>query len=275
MYRILHLVEEGSKHIFLIAVALISLIPIFWMVATSLKVPQEVFSGPLFWVNHLNLDGYLRVFRDIPFTLWVSNSTVVAVLQTLGQLIVGVAAAFAFAHYRFPGRDALFFFVLMTMMIPLQVTMVPTYMIVNELGWLNTFAGVIVPHLASGYAIFLLRQSFMTVPRELGDAAVIDGCSPFGTMWHVYLRLSGAVISALAVILFVGNWNEYNWPLLVLSDKSMQTLPVAFVQFREEESLEWVPTMAVATLSMLPILMLYLAAQKNFIEGFMNSGLKG
>ncbi|AJY74769.1 sugar ABC transporter permease [Paenibacillus beijingensis] len=275
MYRKLRLVEEGSKHILLIAFALLSLIPIFWMLATSFKDPQEVFAGHLFWSNAFNLDGYLQVFREIPFSVWAWNSTVVGVLQTLGQLIVGVAAAFAFAHYRFPGRDALFFFVLITMMIPPQVTMVPTYMIVGELGWLNSFTGVIVPHLASGYAIFLLRQSFMTVPRELGDAAVIDGCSPFGTMWHVYLRLSMSAISALTVILFVGNWNDFHWPLLVLSDKSMQTLPVAFVQFREEESLEWVPTMAVATLSMLPILLLYLAAQKNFIEGFKNSGLKG
>ncbi|WP_235941741.1 carbohydrate ABC transporter permease [Paenibacillus puerhi] len=275
MYRTLRFVEEGTKHIVLIAVALTCLIPILWMLATSFKEPQEVFAGHLFWADHFNLEGYLRVFRDIPFLLWAWNSTLTAGLQTLGQLIVGVAAAFAFAHYRFPGRDALFFFVLMTMMIPHQVTMVPTYMIVNKLDWLNTFSGVIVPHLASGYAIFLLRQGFMTVPRELGEAAVIDGCSPFGTMWHVYLRLSSTVISALAVILFVGNWNDYHWPLLVLSDKSMQTLPVAFVQFREEEALEWMPTMAVATLSMLPILLLYLAAQKNFIEGFMNSGLKG
>ncbi|MFD1773866.1 carbohydrate ABC transporter permease [Paenibacillus rhizophilus] len=275
MQRTLRLMEEGGKHLLLVAIALVTLIPILWMLVTSVKAPQEVFSGHLFWAAHFNLDGYLRVFRDIPFALWAWNSSFIAALQTLGQLVVGLAAAFAFAHYRFPGRDALFFFVLMTMMIPPQVTMVPVYMIVNEMHLLNTFGGVIVPHLASGYAIFLLRQTFMTIPRELGDAAVIDGCTAFGTMWHVYLRLSGTVMSALAVILFVGNWNDYHWPLLVLAEKSMQTLPVAFVQFREEESLEWVPTMAVATLSMLPILALYLAAQKQFIEGFMNSGLKG
>ncbi|NGM85277.1 carbohydrate ABC transporter permease [Paenibacillus sp. 7124] len=275
MQRTLRLMEEGGKHLLLIAIAFIILIPILWMLVTSVKAPQEVFSGHLFWAEHFNLNGYLRVFRDIPFTLWAWNSSVIAAAQTLGQLVVGLAAAFAFAHYRFPGRDALFFFVLMTMMIPPQVTMVPVYMIVNEMHLLNTFGGVIIPHLASGYAIFLLRQTFMTIPRELGEASVIDGCSAFGTMWHVYLRLSGTVLSALAVILFVGNWNDYHWPLLVLAEKSLQTLPVAFVQFREEESLEWVPTMAVATLSMLPILALYLAAQKQFIEGFMNSGLKG
>lgn len=275
MQRTIRFVGEGGKLIVLTFVAFASLVPILWMLSTSFKDAGEVFSGHLFWPDGFNLDGYMRVFREIPVARWAWNSAFTAGLQTMGQLAVGVAAAFAFAHYRFPGRDVLFFFVLMTMMIPPQVTMVPTYMIVNQLDWLNTYAGVIVPHVASGYAIFLLRQSFLTVPSELADASVIDGCRAFGTMWHVYLRVSGPVISALAVILFVGNWNDYHWPLLVLSEKSMQTFPVAFVQFRAEQALEWVPTMAVATLSMLPILALYLAAQKHFIEGFTNSGLKG
>lgn len=275
MHHIVRRIEEGGKHLFLLAFAFIALIPLFWMLATSFKIPEDVFSGKLFWPTVFSLEGYIRVFTEIPLLRWFWNSTVIAVFQTAGQLAVGICAAFAFAHFRFPGRDAVFFFVLMTMMIPPQVTMVPTYIIVNELNWLNSFAGVIVPHIASGYAIFLLRQSFLTIPRDLGDAAAIDGCSAIGTMWHVYLRLSGAVISALAMILMVGNWNDYHWPLLILTDKLMQTLPVAFVQFREEEALEWVPTMATATLSMVPILLLYLAAQKNFIEGFTNSGLKG
>jgi multiple sugar transport system permease protein/sn-glycerol 3-phosphate transport system permease protein len=211
----------------------------------------------------------------VPLARWVWNSIVIAGLQTTGQVIVGILAAFAFAHFRFPGRDALFFFILMTMMIPQQVTMLPTYLIVNQFNWLNHFAGVIVPHLASGYAIFLLRQTFLTVPKELGDASVIDGCSPFGSMWHVYLRMSGPVISALAVIQFVGNWNDYQWPLLILTEKTRMPLPLAFVQFRAEESLEWVPSMAVAVLSMVPVLILFLIAQKRFVEGFANSGLKG
>lgn len=252
-----------------------TLVPLLWMLATSLKTPKDVFSGYMFWPTTFSLNGYIRVFTEVPFMQWVSNSTVISLFLTLGQLTLGVLAAYAFAHFKFRGRDTLFFLVLMTMMIPPQVTMVPMYMIVNELGWLNSFTGVIVPHVASGYAIFLLRQSFMTIPRDLGDAAAIDGCSALGALWHVYLRLSTAVISALGMILLVGNWNEYYWPLLVLTDKLKQTLPIAFVQFREEESLEFVPTMAVATLSIVPILFIYVIAQRNFVEGFANSGLKG
>jgi multiple sugar transport system permease protein/sn-glycerol 3-phosphate transport system permease protein len=275
MQLLVRRLEESVKHMLLAGIALVCLIPLLWMIATSIKSPQEVFAGQLFWSGKVDMNGYIRALTQIPLLQWAWNSTFIAFWQTGGQLIVGVLAAFAFAHYRFRGRDALFFFVLMTMMIPPQVTMIPTYILINDFNWLNTFAGVVTPHLASGYAIFLLRQSFLTIPRELAEAAVIDGCSAFGTLWHVYLRLSGSVISALAVILFVGSWNDFQWPLLILSDKSMQTLPVAFVQFREEQSLEWVPTMAVATLSMVPILLLYIIAQRNFIEGFANSGLKG
>lgn len=273
--RMQRTIEESAKHVVLAVVAFIMMIPLLWMAATSLKSPREVFTGSLFWPSSLNWEGYYRVFTDIPFFLWLYNSLLISVLTTAAQLVVGVLAAYAFAHFRFPGRDALFLFVLMTMMIPSQVTMVPTYMIVNELNWLNTFKGVIVPGIASGYAIFLLRQSFLTIPKELGEAATIDGCGPLRMLWHIYIRLSYTVLAALTVILFVGNWNEFHWPLLVLSDKSLLPLPIAFVQFREEQNLEWVPTMAVATLSMLPVLALYLAAQKSFIEGLANSGLKG
>ncbi|MCM3443123.1 carbohydrate ABC transporter permease [Metabacillus halosaccharovorans] len=266
---------ESGKHTVLLFISFVTLIPLLWMLATSLKLPEDVFSGNLFWPDVFSIDGYIQVFRDIPFLQWFANSTYVTVIQTLGQLLVAVSAAYAFAHFRFKGSEVLFFFVLMTMMIPPQVSMVPTYMIVNKMELLNTFSGVILPQLASGYAIFLLRQTFLTIPKELGEAATIDGCNPIQLMWHVYVRLSVTVIVALGMILFVNNWNDYHWPLLVLSNKELQTLPVAFVQFREEQSLEWVPTMAVATLSILPILFLYLVAQKKFVEGFTHTGLKG
>lgn len=267
--------EEAILHALLMLIAGITLLPLLWMAVTSFKPSSGVFTGPMFWSDAFNLDGYRQVFREVPLLLWAGNSLIIAVAQTLGQLIVGVLAAYAFARLRFRGRDALFFFVLLTMMMPTQVTMVPTYLIVKQLHWLDSFAGVVIPHLASGYAIFLLRQSFLTVPEDLGDAAVIDGCSPVRTLWHVYLRLSAPILSALAIILFVGIWNDYQWPLLVLTEKALQPLPVALSQFRQEQSLDYVPTMAVATLSMLPVLILFLIAQRHFVEGFAHSGLKG
>lgn len=267
--------EEIVKHGILLALAVLTLLPLVWMAVTSLKTEGEVFSGPLLWLNGFHFEGYARVFRDTPFFHWLYNSVVLSSLQVAGQLVISILAAYAFSHFRFHGREVLFFFVLLTMMMPNQVTMVPTYIIVNELHWLNTFAGVVVPHMASGYAIFLLRQAFLTVPRELGEASVIDGCSAAGTLWHVYLRLISPVLGALTIILFIGIWNDYQWPLLVLTNKALQPLPLALVQFRQEESLEYVPTMAAAALSMLPILVLFMIAQRSFIEGFANSGLKG
>lgn len=266
---------EGVKFGLLLAFAMLLLIPFVWMVATSFKTSSHVFTNPMFWPRPFSLEGYIQVFQNVPLLAWLRNSIIIAGSQTVGQMLNGILAAFAFAHFRFPGRDALFFFVLITMMIPEQVTMLPIYLVVNHLHWLDRFEGVVVPHLASGYAIFLLRQTFLTVPKELDEASIMDGCGPLGSMWHVYLKLSGPVLSALAIILLVGNWNEFQWPLLVLSDKTLMPLPLAFVQFRQEESLEWVPSMAIAVLSMLPVILTFLFVQKQFIEGFANSGLKG
>jgi len=274
MVRYWRQAEETGKHLLLAALALLSLVPIIWMLSISLRSEEYVFSGHLVWTGPIDWDGYVRALVDIPFFRWFGNSLRIGVLQTAGQLFVGVCAAFAFAYYRFPGRDALFLFVLMTMMIPLQVTLVPTYLIVNQMDALNTFTGVIVPHLASGYVIFLLRQSFLGIPRELAEAATIDGCGPIRTMWTVYVRLSGTMLWTLGVITFLANFNEFNWPLLVLTDPGKMPLPLAFQYFRSETQMDWGATMAVAGLSMLPVLLLYLFAQRHIIDGFAQSGLK-
>lgn len=275
MIRTMRYAEESAKHVLLSVFVCAALVPVIWMLSVSLRSPDEAFGRHLFWSGHLDWHGYRQAFTEVPFFRWLSNSFQIGVVQTLGQLFVGVCAAFAFAYYRFPGRDALFLFVLMTMMIPLQVTMVPTYLIVSSMNLLNTFAGVTLPHMASGFAIFLLRQSFLSVPKELAEAATIDGCGPFRVMGHVYVRLSGTMLWTLAVILFLGNFNEFNWPLLVLTDPERMPLPLAFQYFQSETRLDWSATMAVATLSMIPVLLLYLAAQRHIIEGFAQSGLKG
>lgn len=267
--------QEILKHVVLLVLLIITMLPLAWMVITSFKTEQGVFNDSMFWLDGINLDGYARVFNELPILRWTVNSLTIAILQVTGQVFISVLAAYAFARFRFRYRDTLFFFVLMTMMIPQQVTMIPTYLMVNQMDWLNTFQGVIAPHLASGYAIFLLRQAFLAVPQALTDASEIDGCGALKTMWHVYIRISLPMISALAAILFVNVWNDYQWPLLVLTDEMIQPLPVALIQFRQGESLEFVPTMAAATLSMLPAIVLFLIAQRNFIEGFTTGGIKG
>jgi multiple sugar transport system permease protein/sn-glycerol 3-phosphate transport system permease protein len=267
---------SASVHTFLLPFALVTLIPFLWMVSVSLKPMDDIFSdGIWFFPKTISMAGYAQVFQQTPFLTWAVNSLVISTLQTAGQVAIAFFAAYAFARFRFPGRDILFYFVLATMMIPMQAILVPTYITVNLLDWINTFQGVIIPHLASGYAIFLMRQFFLSVPGELSDAAAVDGCGPLRTLWHVYVPAAIPSIAALSIILFVNHWNEYYWPLMVLTDEEKLTLPIALVHFQNEGIFEWVPTMAAATMSTIPVLILYLFTQKKFVEGFTHSGLKG
>ncbi|CUH97243.1 hypothetical protein P22_3370 [Propionispora sp. 2/2-37] len=264
------------NHVVLISIIIAMLLPFLWMVSVSFKPANEVFQGGMwFFPTTVVWDGYRQVFEQTPFFTWMYNSMFIAAVSTCGQVLIAFFAAYAFTRFTFPGRDLLFYFVLATMIIPVQALMIPTFITVNLFGMINTLAGVIIPYLASGYAIFLLRQSFLGVPRELADAAAVDGCGELGILRHVYLPAAIPAITALSIILFVNHWNEYYWPLLVLTDEQKLTLPIALVRFQNEGFTEWVPTMAVATLSTIPVLILYLVSQKKFVEGFTNSGLKG
>jgi ABC-type glycerol-3-phosphate transport system permease component len=271
------LAGEAAKHLALLLIALTIALPLWWMAATSFKTRQDVFlPGYWLWPPEFSVEGYARVFARAPFGRWMLNSLFVGVIQTLGTVIVGFLAAFAFARFEFPGRQALFLAFLGSMMIPAQAIMVPSYVIVAWLGWLDTYQGLIVPHLASAFGIFLLRQFFLTVPRELADAAAVDGCGHGGVLRHVYLPLAAPALVALAMITFVASWNDYFWPLLIVNDDSMRTLPLAVARFTDGElSVDWSPTMAAATMASLPALGLYAVAQRRFLEGFAMSGLKG
>ncbi|MEB3103706.1 carbohydrate ABC transporter permease [Ferviditalea candida] len=265
-----------TKHSFIIAVTFAALFPFIWMASISVKPANEVFEGALgFLPKSISWDGYLQVFEQTPFFTWAYNSLFIAIVQTIGQVVIAFFAAYAFSRFKFPGRDLLFYFVLATMIIPVQAVMIPTFLTINMFGWINTFAGVIVPYLASGYAIFLMRQFFLSIPHELASAAAIDGCGELRILWHIYLPASMSAVAALSIILFVNHWNEFYWPLLVLTDEQKLTLPIALVHFQNEGVMEWVPTMAVSTLSTIPVLILFLFTQKKFVEGFANSGLKG
>ncbi|HFJ9404206.1 TPA: carbohydrate ABC transporter permease [Bacillus paranthracis] len=269
-------VQKYFIHLILIVVTALTLLPFIWMISTSVKTPDQVFEGGLwFFPSSINLDGFKQVFEQATVLTWALNSTFIAVIQTISQVIIAFLAAYAFARFDFPGRNILFYFVLATMIIPQQALMIPTFITINMMDWIDTFKGVIIPHMASGYAIFLLRQFMMGIPKELAEAAAVDGCGHLRILRHIYLPASVPALTALSIILFVSHWNDFYWPLLVLSDENKLTLPVALVRFQNEGMIEMVPTMAVATLSTLPILILYFFSQKKFVEGFTNSGLKG
>lgn len=271
----LHLIQRLTLRLALGLLALAVTLPILWMVVFSLGNPVAGRGWTAFWPQSLSLDGYIQVFQKSPYLVWMGNSLFIATVQTALQVVIGFLAAYAFVRFPFPGRSALFYFVLATMVIPAQALMIPTFVTINFFQMINTWAGVIVPFLASGYAIFMLRQFFLAVPAALVESARVDGCDEAGILWHIYLPVSLPSVAALAIILFVGHWNEYYWPLLVLTDELTMTLPIALVRFRNEGIIEWMPTLAAATMATLPVVGLYLVTQKSFVEGFAASAVKG
>lgn len=262
-------------HLVLLISALIVLMPVIWMISVSLSSYGSVFVRRLLvFPTEVSLDGYRQVFAQTPYFRWFLNSVFISVTLTSGQLILGVFAAYAFSRYEFRWREPLFVFVLCTMMIPPQSIMLPLFMVVNELDWVNTYKGVIIPHLANGYAIFVLRQFFLTIPRELDESSQIDGCHALQTMYHVYIRSAVPALVSVGLIQLVRNWNDYYWALVVLMESRKLTLPLGIVSFRDESVIEWVPTMAAASMSIVPVLVIYVIGQKYFVQTHARTGIK-
>lgn len=260
---------------FILLGAVAALLPFVWMVGISFSSPSEVLNRFLYFLpTSFSLDGYGEVIDLTPYGRWFRNSVLVTTLLTTGQMITGVLAAYGFARWRFPGRELLFFLVLCTMMIPPQTVMLPLFMVINGFDWINTYRGLIIPHLAHGYVIFMMRQFFMQVPRELDEASQIDGCSGLSTLRHVYLSAARPALISVALIQLVRNWNEYYWTLVVITEQIRLTLPVAIVSFRDETMVRWVPTMSSAAMSVLPIVFLYFVAQRFFHDSNLASGTK-
>lgn len=262
-------------YLFIYAAALATLAPFIWMVLTSLKDLNEIFVYPPRWMPaKFHFENYLRAFQAAPFGRYYFNSLLVAVTVTLGQLITCSMAAFAFARLQFKGRELLFLLFLGTMMIPGQVTMIPTFMILHWIGWIDSYKALIVPGLASAFGTFLLRQFFMTIPKELEEAAYIDGCSRWRVLWNIILPLSRPALATLSIFTFMGVFNDFMWALIVTSSEELRTVQLGLAIFRDRYLTEWDLMMAGSVTATLPILLVFFFAQKYFIKGITLSGLK-
>ena len=264
-----------ATHVALIAGATVSAMPFLWMVTTSLKPPGALYQPPLLVPIHFEWANYAEAWRAAPFPRFFLNSAVMAVGITLAQTMLSAMAGYAFARLRFPGRDALFLVVLGTMMIPFPVTLIPSYMIVAQLGWIDTYAALIVPRAASAFAIFLFRQFFLHLPRELEEAALIDGAGRFAIFWRIVIPLSTPVIAASAIFSFLFAWNDFLWPLVVTTSPRMQTIQVGLAMFQGQYGVFWTLLMAACVLAVIPAILAFLVAQRRFIEGMTTTGLKG
>jgi len=257
--------------------AVTMLVPFYWMVLTSLQPPEMAFSmGQIQWIpERIVWQNYPAAWKviDIPRLYW--NSIVVAVLGTLGQVLTSSLAAFAFARLEFPGRDRLFFAYLATMMVPGSVTMIPNFVLLRWLGWIDTYQALIIPGMFSAYGTFLLRQFFMGLPTELEDAAKIDGSSYAGIWGRVTLPLSRPALATLTTFTFMGFWGSYMWPLIIVQSPELRTLPIGLASFVGRYSAEYTLWMAASVIALIPVLLLFVFNQRYFQEGIKMSGIKG
>ncbi|MBV6712186.1 carbohydrate ABC transporter permease [Paenibacillus chitinolyticus] len=262
-------------HAVLIAGAAIMLLPFLWMLDTSLKTFAESMQAPPVLIpKKLRFDNYLEVFRETRFSRYYLNTLMVTAVKTAGQLLFCSLAAYAFATMSFPGKRVLFLLILSNMMIPQQIILIPAFVIMKQLGWLDTYYALIVPGLASAFGIFLLRQFFMSIPKEIGEAARIDGSSFFRIYRSIYLPLSKPGLAALAIFVIMASWNDFIWPLLFTSSDEMRVLSLAVSSFVGEFSTEYPLMMAAACMAVLPLLLLFLFFQKYFVQGIALTGIK-
>jgi multiple sugar transport system permease protein len=257
--------------------AIVMVMPFLWMLSTSLKSQGEAMTYPPQWIpDPILWHNYIDVIQSFPFALFAFNSTKIALLGTVGQLISTSLAAYAFARMKFPGRQVIFFLLLATLMIPGQVTMIPTFILFNALGWVNTHYPLFIPAWFGGaFGTFLIRQFFLTLPQDYDDAAAIDGAGHFRIFVSIYMPLAKPVIATLALFTFMGHWNEFLLPVIYLTDTDKLTLTVGLSTFRLQYSTLYHYLMAGTLLSITPILVLFVALQKYFVRGIVMSGIKG
>jgi multiple sugar transport system permease protein len=271
------LMEELVLHVLVILGAIVMVFPFLWMILTSLKdsgqaflIPPTVIPDP--WV----LENYPRSLQALPFDIAYFNSFYISVIVVTCTLLTASMAAYAFAKIRFPGREVVFILFLATMMVPYQVTIIPLFLIMKALGWVDTHLAIIVPPaLFNAFAVFLLRQFIRGIPKELEEAAMIDGCNRFRTYWQIILPLLVPAMAALGIFIFLNTWNSFFQPLIFLNSPELFTVPLMLNQFRGEYTVDWTLLMAGSAIAVIPVLVVYILGQRKIIEGITLTGLTG
>ena len=264
-------------YILLILGALVYLVPFAWMLSTAVKPPDEVYIFPPKWIpSRFVWENYLTIFTLMPTGRFLLNSLWISCLKMAGSVISCSLVGFSFARLRFRGSGVLFFVLLITMMLPHQVTMIPLYMIFSRLGWVGTYLPLILPaFFGNPYFIFLLRQFFSTIPRELDEAAKVDGCSIPGIFARIILPMSKPAVGIVAILSFTDAWNDFVTPLIYLSEFNKFPISLGLRAFQTLRVVQWELLMATSTIALIPVLALFFLAQKNYIQGIVISGVKG
>ena len=276
--------RKTASHLILILGAAAVAFPFFWMLSTSLKTTAETnLSPPTLLPSSPQLYNYVEAWRSaastssegVTFTTYFRNSLIVAGCVTAGVLFTSILAAYAFANMKFRGKNVIFLLFLSTMMIPFEVVLVPNYGTIVALGWYDTFPALMVPWMANVFSIFLLRQFFMTIPRDYFEAAQLDGCGHWRFMWQVATPMAAPALVTITIFTFLGSWNAFLWPMLVTRSAGMRVVQVGLSALMGEESTNYNTLMAASAIVILPVVVLYLFLQRRFIEGVARAGLKG
>ncbi|MFP3155965.1 carbohydrate ABC transporter permease [Lachnospiraceae bacterium ZAX-1] len=271
----MNIVKQAGKYLVLIFGSFIMILPFVWMVSTSLKSGgATMVFPPKFIPNPVTFDNYRDVLDKFPMVLFLMNSIIVAVLTTAGTILIAAMSAYAFSQLHFKGRDKIFLLYLATQMIPTQVIMIPQFILLKNLGWLDSYQGLILPNIFAVFGVFLMRQAFLSLPKELEEAAFMDGANHFIVCFKVMLPLMKPTIATLSIFTFMQSWNNYLWPLIISSSREMATLPLGLAMLQGQRTTNWNLFMAAVVISVIPILIVYLSAQKYFIQGMTMSGMK-
>ena len=269
--------REGVLQLVLLALGITFVMPLYWMLLTSIKPDTEIFVyPPIWWPSHFVWSNYPRGLTYVPFFLYVRNSVFYAVLAVIGALFSNPLAAYSFSRIAWPGRNALFIVTIATLMLPYTVTLIPVFIIYRHLGWVNTYLPLIVPtFLGSPFYIFLLRQFMLTIPRELSEAARMDGAGEFGIYWRIILPLIRPALAAVALFEFIRAWKDFLGPLIYLNSDKLYVISVGLQQYKQEFNTQWAFLMAASTTATLPIIVLFYLTQRTFIQGITLTGIKG
>ncbi len=270
------ILKKIGTHALLIALSALILLPLYVALSTSLKYPGDVFTHPFKWIpNPVNLQNYVDAFNFVPLARFLLNSVIQSTMVTAVMMLSSAFAAFAFVYIDFPGKNVIFLMILATLMVSGEVTIIPNFLTIQRLSWVDTYWGLSVPFFAGGFGIFLLRQFFLQIPRELYDAATIDGCSRFRYLFVIVLPLSRAALGTLGVYTYLSTWNQYFWPLIITNRTQMRTVQIGISMLRDAEGDAWHIILAAVIAVTTPAIILFLLFQKQLIRGIVSGAVKG
>lgn len=263
-------------HLLLMPTALVFALPLAWMILSSFMPDRDINTfPPRFFPSSISLEGYRGLFATSGILLWLRNTVIVSTVAVFSQLVLCSLAGYGFARLRFVGRNVAFFVVVATIMIPIQLLMIPTFIMFSRIGVINTLPAAFIPWLTSAFGIFLMRQFFLSLPVDLEDAARLDGCTRFGVLWHIVLPLAKPALATLAIFALLGSWNDLIWPLIAINDEKWYTLQLGLANFQGTRRTQWQLLMAGNVVATLPLLIGFLAAQKQFVATMTFTGMKG